>query len=197
LRRCKVKKTVAVAVFAGLFSIMVAAPADAGWNPLKKDKTEEQKAEEKKADDAEIAEAIAAFKAEDPDMKVFFDEAYGYAVFPSVGKGAVGIGGAYGSGKVYEKGKEIGSTKLSQVTIGFQLGGQAYREIIFFEDKSALDDFTGGNFEFSAQASAVALTSGVAKDADYSDGVAIFTIEKGGLMYEASIGGQKFSFDRN
>ena len=191
------RKSVAVAILAGLFSIMVAVPAEAGWNPLKKDKTEEQKAEEQKAEDAEIAEAIAAFKAEDPDMKVFFDEAYGYAVFPSVGKGAVGIGGAYGSGRVYEKGREIGDTKLSQVTIGFQLGGQAYREIIFFQNKAALDDFTSGNFEFSAQASAVALTSGVAKDADYSDGVAIFTIEKGGLMYEASIGGQKFSFDRN
>ena len=191
------RKSVAVAILAGLFSIMVAVPVDAGWNPLKKDKTEEQKAEEQKAEDAEFAEAIAAFKAEDPDMKVFFDEAYGYAVFPSVGKGAVGIGGAYGSGKVYEKGREIGATKLSQLTIGFQLGGQAYREIIFFQNKAALDDFTSGNFEFSAQASAVALTSGVAKDADYSDGVAIFTIEKGGLMYEASIGGQKFSFDRN
>jgi lipid-binding SYLF domain-containing protein len=186
------RKSVAAAILAGLFTIMAVAPAGAGWNPLKKDKAEDQK-----EDDTEIAEAIAEFKAEDPDMQVFFNEAYGYAIFPSVGKGAVGIGGAYGSGRVYEKGREIGTTKLTQVTVGFQLGGQAYREIIFFQDKSALDDFTSGNFEFSAQASAVALTSGVAKDAAYSDGVAIFTIEKGGLMYEAAIGGQKFSFDRN
>ena len=189
--------SVGALTLAGLFSIMAAVPAEAGWNPLKKEKTEEQKAEEQKAEDAEYGEALAAFKAEDPDMQVFFDEAYGYAVFPTVGKGAVGIGGAHGSGRVYEKGRVIGTTKLSQVTIGFQLGGQAYREIIFFENKAALDDFTGGNFEFSAQASAVALKSGVAKDAAYSDGVAVFTIEKGGLMYEASIGGQKFSFDRN
>jgi lipid-binding SYLF domain-containing protein len=186
-----VRKSVAVVILAGLFSIMAVAPAGAGWNPLMKDKTEDQQ-----ADDTEFAEAIADFKAEDPDMQVFFDKAYGYALFPSVGKGGIGIGGAYGTGKVYEQGREIGTTKLTQVTVGFQLGGQAYREIIFFEDKSALVDFTGGNFEFSAQATAVALTSGVAKDADYSDGVAVFTIEKGGLMYEASIGGQKFSFDR-
>lgn len=186
------RRSVAVVILAVLFSVTAVAPAGAGWNPLKKDKAEDQK-----ADDAEIAEAIAEFKAEDPDMLVFFDEAYGYAVFPSVGKGAVGIGGAYGTGKVYEKSREIGTTKLTQVTIGFQLGGQAYREIIFFKDKNALDDFTSGNFEFSAQASAVALTAGVAKDAAYSDGVAVFTIEKGGLMYEAAIGGQKFSFDRN
>ena len=128
-------------------------------------------------------------------MKVFFDQARGYAIFPTVGKGGIGIGGAYGKGKVFEREKLIGRTKLMQATIGFQLGGQAYREIIFFKDKNALDHFTSGNFEFSAQASAIAVTAGAATDADYSDGVAVFTMPKGGLMYEASIGGQKFSFD--
>lgn len=167
-----------------------AATVSAGWNPLKKEKAEDQK-----TDDREVAEAIAAFKNRDSSMEVFFDEAYGYAVFPTVGKGGIGIGGAYGKGKVYRKGKQIGRTKLMQATIGFQLGGQAYREIIFFKDKKALDHFTSGNFEFSAQASAVAVTAGAATDADYSDGVAVFTLPKGGLMYEASVGGQKFSYD--
>ena len=186
------RKSVGVILLAVLFSITAAAPAGAGWNPLKKEKAENQK-----VDDSEVAEAVAAFKNEDPGMKVFFDEAYGYAIFPSVGKGGIGVGGAYGKGKVYEKGRRIGTTKLTQVSIGFQLGGQAYREIIFFSDKNALDDFTGGNFEFTAQASAVAVTAGAATDTDYSGGVAVFTLPKGGLMYEASIGGQKFSFDRD
>jgi len=173
------------------FSLAVALPAAAGWNPLKGKETPEG---QKKAS-REIAEAVAAFKNKDPSMKVFFSEARGYAIFPNVGKGGIGIGGAYGKGKVFEKEKLIGSTKLMQATIGFQLGGQAYREIIFFKDKKALDHFTSGNFEFSAQASAIAVTAGAATDADYSDGVAVFTMPKGGLMYEASIGGQKFSFD--
>ena len=126
----------------------------------------------------------------------FRAKAYGYAVFPTVGKGGIGIGGAYGTGRVYERGRYIGRSNLAQLTIGFQLGGQAYSEIIFFRDKAALDDFTNGNFELGAQASAVAATAGASADADYSDGVAVFTMAKGGLMYEASIGGQKFSFKR-
>jgi lipid-binding SYLF domain-containing protein len=127
-------------------------------------------------------------------MKVFFEKAYGYAVFPTVAKAGMGIGGAYGKGKVYEKGTLIGTSSLTQLTIGFQLGGQAYSEIIFFKDKKALDDFKSGNFELGAQASAVAVTAGASADADYDKGVAIFTQAKGGLMYEASVGGQKFSF---
>ncbi len=161
----------------------------AGWNPLAKDKPEDQKVDSRAA-----AETIAAFKNKDPGIKVFFDKAYGYVVFPTVGKGGIGIGGAYGKGEVYARGRRIGTSSLTQVTIGFQLGGQAYSEIIFFKDKATLDDFTSGNFEFSAQASAVAVTAGASADADYSNGVAIFTLAKGGLMYEASVGGQKFSF---
>jgi lipid-binding SYLF domain-containing protein len=96
---------------------------------------------------------------------------------------------------VYEKGKPIGDTSLTQITIGFQLGGQAYSEIIFFKDKKTLDDFKNGNFELGAQASAVAVTAGASADANYEKGVAVFTMAKGGLMYEASVGGQKFSYD--
>jgi lipid-binding SYLF domain-containing protein len=179
-----------VALSAVLCSLAPASPAAAGWNPLAKEKAENQE-----TDDRDVAEAIAAFKNRDPGMKVFFDRAYGYAVFPTIGKGAYLVGGAYGKGKVYEKESFIGTSSLIQVTVGFQLGGQAYREIIFFKDKRALDHFTDGNFEFDAQASAVAVTSGASADAAYNDGVAVFTLPKGGLMFEASVGGQKFSFD--
>lgn len=180
----------------GIVAVVVAAlfvsagPSAAGWNPLEKEKAENQGVA-----DQDVAETIAAFKNKDPGMQVFFDKAHGYVVFPTVGKGAYVVGGAYGKGRVYRKGKPIGTSKLIQVTVGFQLGGQAYREIIFFKDKRALDHFTGGNFEFDAQASAVAVTAGASADASYSDGVAVFTLPRGGLMFEASVGGQKFSFD--
>ena len=138
---------------------------------------------------------VAEFKNKDPSLKRFFDKAYAYAVFPTVGKGAMGVGGAHGKGSVYRKGKMLGYTSLTQVTIGFQLGGQAYSEIIFFKDKERFDNFKNGNLKFSAQASAVAATAGAAATANYQNGVAVFTMVKGGLMYEASIGGQGFSYD--
>ena len=143
----------------------------------------------------EVKTALAEFERTNAKITPFIQGAHGYAVFPSVGKGAIGIGGAHGSGLVYEKGKLIGKTSLSQVTIGFQLGGQAYRELICFQTKDALDKFKGGNYEFDAQAGAVAVTAGVSVDAAYEHGVAIFTMAKGGLMYEASVGGQKFTFE--
>ena len=144
----------------------------------------------------------------------FVDNSYGYAVFPTIGKGGIGIGGAYGKGRVYAGGKHVGDTSMTQATIGFQLGGEAFSEIIFFEDQRAFDEFTGGNFEFSADASAVAITasakaaatttgssagvSGGKKDAttkgSYRKGMATFTVAKGGLMYQATVGGQKFSY---
>ncbi len=142
----------------------------------------------------DVKTALAEFERTNPKIKAFLASAHGYAVFPTVGKGAIGIGGAYGDGLVYEKGKLVGSTSLSQVTIGFQLGGQAYRELIAFQNKQALDRFKGGNFELGAQVSGVAITAGISFDAAYEHGVAIFTMAKGGLMYEASVGGQKFSF---
>ena len=142
----------------------------------------------------DVKTALAEFERTNPKIKAFLESAHGYAVFPTVAKGAIGIGGAHGDGLVYEKGKLIGATTLGQITIGFQLGGQAYRELICFQNKQALDRFKGGNFEFDAQASGVAVTAGISFDASYEHGVAIFTMAKGGLMYEASIGGQKFSF---
>lgn len=141
-----------------------------------------------------VRATIDAFLNKDPSLQAFFDKAYGFVVFPGVGKGGFGIGGAYGKGEVFEQGKLIGYSSLKQLTIGFQLGGQKYSEIIFFRTKAALDDFTRGNFEFSAQASAVAVTAGASADADYHHDVAVFTMARGGLMYEASVGGQKFSY---
>lgn len=144
----------------------------------------------------DVQEVIARFEKGDPGMQAWFREAYGYAVFPSVGKGAIGVGGAHGNGLVYERKALIGKTSLTQVTVGFQLGGQAYSEVIFFKDKTALDDFTRGNFELAAEASAVALKAGASKDLGYNKGVAIVTATKGSLMYEAAVGGQKFSFEK-
>jgi lipid-binding SYLF domain-containing protein len=144
---------------------------------------------------ADAREAIKEFKQSDPSLNRFFKSSYGYAVFPTVGKGGLGLGGAYGRGVVFAGGRVVGETSLTQLTIGFQLGGQAYREIIFFRDKATLNSFKQGNFELSAQASAVAATAGASVDVDFENGVAVFTMTKGGLMYEASVGGQKFSFN--
>jgi len=143
---------------------------------------------------AEVVQAIADFKQKDPTIAKFFESSAGYAVFPSIGKGAIGIGGAHGNGELLVGGKAIGSTSMTQVTIGLQLGGQSYAEVIFFEDQKTLDAFKKGDYEFAAQASAVALKSGAAANAKYASGVAVFTMAKGGLMTEASIGGQKFSY---
>jgi Las17-binding protein actin regulator len=166
------------------------------------------------ADD--YSDTIKIFKEAGESGK-FFAKSYGYAVFPTIAKGGIGIGGAYGKGRVYAKGDYVGDTSVTQVSIGLQLGGQAYSQIIFFEDKHAFDEFTSGNFEFGAQASAVAITAGASAAAstagssagassskqnattttagtEYQKGMAVFTIAKGGLMYEASIGGQKFSY---
>ena len=127
-------------------------------------------------------------------MKNLFDNAYAYVILPNVGKGGIGIGGAAGNGAVFQKGTLIGMAKMTQVTIGFQWGGQAYREVIFFETKADLDRFKENRLELSAQASAVAATAGASANVKYKDGVMIFTQAKGGLMDEASIGGQKFKF---
>jgi len=134
------------------------------------------------------------FLQTDALMKNLFDSAYGYAIFPNIGKGGIAVGGAAGNGIIYEKGKIIGRAQMTQVNVGFQFGGQAYREVIFFEDKATLDRFKEDKIEFSAQASAVAATKGASTNVKYTNGVMIFTQQKGGLMYEASIGGQKFKF---
>jgi lipid-binding SYLF domain-containing protein len=163
----------------------------------------------------EYQDTINVFKKAG-ESGTLFKSAYGYAVFPTIGKAGVGVGGAYGKGRVYEKGRWVGNTSMTQVTVGFQLGGQAYSEIIFFEDKRAFDDFAGGNFEFGAEASAIAITAAAGAKANttgssasasagqhdaktaggYHKGMATFTVAKGGLMYEASVGGQKFKYTR-
>ena len=135
---------------------------------------------------------IEDFKNTDASINKLFDTAYGYAVFPSVGKGGIGIGGAFGNGTVYQSGKAVGDCKLTQVSIGFQFGGQKYAEVIFFETEEVYDRFISSKYEFAAQVSAVALASGASADAKYRDGIVVFTNSIGGLMYEASIGGQKF-----
>ncbi len=144
--------------------------------------------------DVEAKDAIRRFKSADPGIERFFRDSYGYAVFPAVGKGAVGIGGAHGEGQVYGNGKLVGVATLSQVTVGLQLGGQEYREIVFFKDEKAFRDFTDNRLEFSGNASAVAARSGAAATADYEHGVAVFTMPTAGAMFEASIGGQKFDY---
>lgn len=146
-----------------------------------------------------IADANAA-KAEfiktDPKMASNFETAYGYVIFPNVGKGAVGVGGASGNGVAYEQGAKVGMAKMTQVTIGFQLGGQSYREVIFFESKKDMDRFKENKIELSAQVSAVAATAGASANAKYVEGVMVFTMQKGGLMYEASVGGQKLKYEK-
>lgn len=131
-----------------------------------------------------------------PKLQSYKDKAYGYAVFPKVTKGAVGVGGAAGQGIVYEQGVVVGSSKLKQASIGFQLGGQQYSEVIFFEDKKTFDNFINNKFKFDAQASAVAISPkfGASVDLAFKSGIAIFTQTKGGLMYEASVGGQHFKY---
>ena len=159
--------------------------------------------------------AVTNFKSLSSNLASMMGKSYGYAVFPTIGKGGLGIGGAGGSGCVYAGGVQTGTSGMGQVTIGFQAGGQAYSQIILFQNKAAYDKFTTGEFEFGAQATAVALTAAAQAEAgtkgsassvgasegksggkagNFTNGMAVFTVAKGGLMYEASIGGQKFSY---
>lgn len=165
--------------FAGIVLGLVGMPAPAGAHDL----------------EAEVAAARAQFIDNDPSLAGFFDAAHAYALFPRVKKGAFGIGAARGKGLVVRAGAVVGRSTLSQVTVGLQLGGKVYSEVIFFANAAAFEDFTGGDFGLSAQASAIAASSGAAADADYRGGLAIFTLGQGGLMVEASVGGQKFSYD--
>ena len=139
-------------------------------------------------------EAKASFLKADPSMENLFKHSSGYVIFPNVGKGAAGVGGAAGKGAVYEKGMPVGTDQMVQVTVGVQAGGQAYREIIFFENKDAIDRFMKNKVEFSGQASAIAAKAGASANANYRNGVVVFSQEKGGLMLEASLGGQKFTY---
>lgn len=154
-----------------------------------------QSDEKKKEIRVDSREAKEAFIKQDSEMVNFFNESFGYLIFPNVGKGGLGIGAAAGNGVAFENGKMIGYAKLRQVSIGFQAGGQAYREVVFFESSKEMDRFKKNKIEFSAQVSAVAAASGASADAKYIEGVTVFTMQKKGLMYEASVGGQKFKFN--
>ena len=164
-------------------SFIFASSSAQAWKPDINDKLE-----------LSVAQALIKAKEKDPALTKWFEAAYAYAVFPRVGKAGIGIGGAYGSGLVIKDDETVGKTSLSQLTLGLQMGGQVYAEYIMFRDKTAFDHFTRGNFEMGAQVSAVAINLGASADANYDGGVAVFTIAEGGLMYEATIGGQKFKY---
>jgi lipid-binding SYLF domain-containing protein len=156
--------------------------------------TAPKSAEDRAALGRDVATALSQARAQDPTLQAFLGKAYGYAIFPSVGKGAIGIGGAYGQGELYERGRKIGYCDLSQATIGLQIGGQTYTEIIAFQDKTALEDFKKGAMRFAGQATVVALKSGERAHANYKNGVSVLTMSEQGFMLEAAIGGQSFSF---
>ncbi len=179
MKTLQFKKLQALILFLGLALSFSLSAQVGGWNPeLVKDS--------KKA----LKKMIKATSK----LQTFKSKAYGYVVFPKVTKAGVGIGGAAGRGTVFKNGVVVGSANLKQASIGLQLGGQQYSEVIFFENKKAFKNFTNGKLKFGAQASAVAIKEGASVDAAYNDGVAVFTKTKGGLMYEASIGGQHFKF---
>ena len=139
----------------------------------------------------DAVEAKAMLLKADEGLKSFFDKSAGYVIFPNVGKGGFIVGAASGNGVVYENGTKVGMADLKKLNIGFQAGGQAIIEVIFFE---TTDDFKEGKFSFAAEASAVAVRSGIAFNAKYKDGVAVFALPKAGLMADASVGGQKFNY---
>ncbi len=140
-------------------------------------------------------QTLAEMKQKDPGIQKFIDGAYGYAVFPSVGRGGLIVGGMSGDGWVFEKGQLVGTTGVTKVTVGAQAGGESFSQVIFFEDATSLNRFKRGDFELGAQVTAVALRNGAAARAGYTQGMAIFTNTKTGLMAEASVGGQKFTFE--
>ena len=148
---------------------------------------------EKEVEEAKAA--IAEFQKKDPSLKRFFDTAHGYVVFPKVGKGGFIVGGAHGKGVVYEKQAMTGFAKISQATIGAQIGGQTFSEVIFFENDKVYESFTKDAVTLAAQATAVAAKSGAAANAKYNKGVAIFVTGEKGLMLEAAVGGQSFKFE--
>ena len=151
--------------------------------------------EKRQALDADVQSTLDAMRKTDPSFGSFLDKAYGYAVYPTVGKGGFLVGGSYGHGEVFEGGRMIGFSDITQATIGAQIGGQSFAEVVAFEDKAALDKFIQSDYAFTAQVTAVAIKSGAAANARFRDGVAVFTYINGGLMAEAAAGGQRFRFD--
>lgn len=163
--------------------LLICALAQAEWTPNTGDELE-----------LSVQKSILDAKSKDSSLSKWFESAYAYAVFPNVGKGGFVIGGAGGKGLVIRGDETIAYTSMSQMSIGLQAGGQVYAEYIMFKDKTAFDHFSRGNFEMGAQVSAVAVTAGASADADYDGGVAVFTLAGGGLMFEASVAGQKFKY---
>jgi lipid-binding SYLF domain-containing protein len=159
--------------------------------------TTPEKTESKAVLSAEVNEAIAAFKAQDPTMQTFFDNSYGYAVLPRVTKGAFWFGVAGGRGLVFRQGQMFGYCKMGQATLGFSFGGEFFREVIFFRQAQDLERFTAGEFTFSAQVTGTAVAVGAAAKADYKDGMAVFVMADRGLMVDASLGGQRFKYAAN
>lgn len=185
--RTKVNRTTSVAVLAA--ALAGASVALTACETAPKSQSERLQLQ----DDAQAT--IREFKAKDAGIQRFFDTAHAYAVFPEITKGGAIIGGAYGRGAVYQNGRFVGYADVSQGSIGAQLGGQAWRQIIFFESSREFDNFKRGNFAFSANASAVAADKGGAAAANYADGVVVFVLTSGGLMVDASLGGQNFDFE--
>jgi len=142
----------------------------------------------------EADHTIATYRRADPGIDAFFRQSVGYVVFPGAGKGGLGIGGAHGTGVLYEHGSPVGKVSMSQVTIGAQAGGQEFSEIVFFQVPKPMNDLKMGSYSMAAQVSAVALSAGASAKAKFKNGVAVFTATKGGLMLEASVGGQKLSY---
>jgi lipid-binding SYLF domain-containing protein len=172
-------KNTFLSIFISFVFVFTTQAQVGGWNPEL---------------ETDAANALSKMIEKTPKLTSFKEKAYGYAVFPKVTKAGLGIGGAAGSGIVYQNNVVVGSSKLKQASIGLQAGGQQYAEVIFFENKSAFDNFTKGKLKFDAQASAVAITEGASVDVAYQNSVAVFTQTLGGLMYEASLGGQHFSY---
>ncbi|RKX35346.1 MAG: hypothetical protein DRP71_04015 [Verrucomicrobia bacterium] len=203
------KKSIIALVAVSLSALIIGLTGCGPKNAPKSIIDEAQKIQE--PEDRELVVAALSDFLESEVVGPFFDSSYGCAIFPSVGKGGLGIGAASGGGWIFREGDLVAITRMTQVTIGFQAGGQLFSQIIFFENAEAYGAFAKGDFEFGAQASAVAITAGASASTgtqgggtsgagsaqsktEYTDGMAIFTRAKGGLMYEASIGGQKFSY---
>lgn len=177
----KIKTMVLLLVLCSLTTSIMAA----GLNPFKK---------HRRSGEENVQLLIERMKKTDPDIESIFKNATAWAVFHSIGKAGIGIGGAAGNGRVYRKGQFIGTTTMSQISVGFQFGGQVYSEIIFFQDDKTLERFKNGQFELGANVSAVIFKAGVARTAGYKNGTIIMVIPREGLMYEATISGQKFTF---
>jgi lipid-binding SYLF domain-containing protein len=201
-------------VRSSLAVLLMVLPFAGSWAADAEATTEEAAATEEMDEEAKYAETVKIFKNAG-ESGSFFDNSYGYAVFPTIGKAGFIVGGAHGKGRVYEQGAHVGNSSVTQLSVGFQAGAQGYSQIVFFEDKRAFDEFTSGNFEFGAQAAAVAITAGASAGAattgtsagasggkndattvgKYHKGMAVFTVAKGGLMFEASVAGQKFKYE--